>query len=163
MYDYDEEKRPEWEVYKDEITKLYIEKEITLIDGDAFEGFTELEAIYYSGTEQEWTELEYTGEKEKEEVFGNVLNYNFAEAEEVPGEETDTEAAETEAADTEATDTEAAEAEETEIVTETEEADANEYRHVHLRHEGGARRQALPLRDQCGRRGTGLEGSEDLP
>jgi len=121
MYDYDEEKRPEWEVYKDEITKLYIEKEITLIDGDAFEGLTKLDTIFYDGNEKEWTELEYTGEKEKEEVFENVLNYNFAEAEEVPGEETDTEAAETEAADTEA-----AEAEETEIVTETEEADAND-------------------------------------
>ena len=82
MDEYDEEKRPGWDVFKDQIEELHIEKEITLLDGDAFDGLTELETIYFGGSEADWESLEYTGEKEKQEVFSKVTQYYFEEIDE---------------------------------------------------------------------------------
>lgn len=99
MYDYDEDIRPEWHDYADQIVELHIGKGITLIDGDAFEGLLELNTIYFGGNEIEWKELSYeiaggdqnpesvheedyvgtVGEDGMEEVFAGVTEYYFQE------------------------------------------------------------------------------------
>ena len=81
MYDYDEVHMPEWAVYGEKVRELRFGKGITLIDGDAFTGLINLEIIHYEGSEKAWEDLEYTGEKEKCEVFAGVTEYFFDEVE----------------------------------------------------------------------------------
>ena len=81
MYDYDKEHMPEWAVYGEKVRELRFGKGITLIDGDAFTGLINLEIIHYEGSEKAWEDLEYTGEKEKSEVFAGVTEYFFDEVE----------------------------------------------------------------------------------
>ena len=77
MLDYDRERRPEWDALADRIKELHIEKEITLLDGDAFVALSKIESIHFNGSEADWKELEYQGEKEREEVFQHVKEYYF--------------------------------------------------------------------------------------
>lgn len=99
MYDYDEDIRPEWHDYADQIVEPHIGRGITLVDGDAFEGLVELNTIYFGGNEKEWKELPYeiadddqnpdsvheedyvgtVGEDGMEEVFAGVTEYYFQE------------------------------------------------------------------------------------
>ena len=79
MYDYDREGRPGWDVYADLIEELHIEKGITLVDGDAFEGMEQLRDVYYGGSREGWEALPYEGEKEKEEAFSGDITWHFEE------------------------------------------------------------------------------------
>ena len=77
MFDYNAENLPGWDSYKENIESLHIEKDLTLLDGDAFAGMIALDAVYYGGSEKDWAELEYAGDQQKEDVFKNVLKYYF--------------------------------------------------------------------------------------
>ena len=81
MYGYDRKGRPGWDVYADLIEELHIEKGITLVDGDAFEGMGQLRDIYYGGSREGWEALPYEGEKEKEEAFSGDITWHFEEQE----------------------------------------------------------------------------------
>ena len=86
MYNYDEEHQPEWIVFAEELKELHIAKGITILDADAFEWLTKLEAIRFEGSEEAWEELEkewedkeYIDKKGKKEIFEKVTEFYFGE------------------------------------------------------------------------------------
>ena len=70
MYDYNSDVLPGWVAYRDVASELYIGRTVTLIDLDAFAGFSFLEKVFFEGTLSEWGSLYFTGSKEN---FGEEI------------------------------------------------------------------------------------------
>ena len=94
MYDYSyaEEAVPGWSVFSDLVEEIHIGEGVTLLDLDAFTGFTALKVISFNGSADAWASVMLSGEEEAfEENIFNSTEIHFAEQEETAGETVETE------------------------------------------------------------------------
>ena len=80
MYEYGDELLPGWYGYEGLVTELYLDREVTAVDLDAFAYMTALEDVYYGGSIPEWEAVLFTGSRD---VFGDEITEDeiFAGAE----------------------------------------------------------------------------------